>query len=72
MNLYTNKKIVSDFKGWNENAIFELSDGSRWQQKKYKYKYKYKYRPNAKIWKNGSHYYLEVDCMNEQIEVIRL
>lgn len=72
MILHKDKKIEGEFKGWNENAIFELTDGSRWQQKHYKYKYKYKYRPHAKIWKNGSRYYLEVDCIDEQIEVIKL
>ncbi len=72
MNLYKEKRIANDFNGWDGDAIFELTDGSRWQQKKYKYKYKYKHRPKAKIWKDGSRYYLEVDCMNEKIEVIRL
>lgn len=72
MDLYKDKKIEGEFNGWDGDSIFELTDGSRWQQKKYKYKYKYKYRPRVKIWKDGSHYYLEVECMNEQIEVIKL
>ncbi len=59
MTLYKDKKIENEFNGWDD-AIFELTDGSRWQQKRYKYKYKYKYRPSAKVWKDGSRYYLEV------------
>ena len=39
MELYKDKKIEDEFNGWDEDAIFELTDGSRWQQKKYKYKY---------------------------------
>lgn len=72
MTLYKDKKIEDEFNGWDGDEIFELNDGSRWQQKNYKYQYKYKYRPDAKIWKDGSRYYLEVECMNDKIEVIKL
>lgn len=72
MHLYKDKKIEGEFNGWDGDAIFELIDGSRWQQIKYKYKYRYKYRPRAKIWKDGSTYYLEVDGMSEKIEVRKL
>lgn len=72
MTLYKEKRIEDEFNGWDEDAIFELTDGSRWQQKRYKHKYKYKYRPRVKIWRDGSKYYIEVECMDEKIEVIKL
>ena len=65
-------RIVDEFNGWDDEAVFELSNGTKWKQKKYKYKYKYKYRPKAKIWKDGSRYYIEVECMNEMIEVEKI
>jgi hypothetical protein len=60
MELKYAKRIKGEFNGWDGDAIFELDNGTRWQQKKYKYKYKY--RPMAKIWKDGGRYYIEVDC----------
>lgn len=72
MKLICESKIYDEFSGWDDEQIFELSNGTKWKQNKYKYKYKYKYRPNAKIWKDGNKYYIEVDCMNEMVEVIKI
>jgi hypothetical protein len=72
MELKYDSRIEGEFKGWDGDAVFELTNGTKWQQAKYKYKYKYKYRPKAKIWKDGSRYYLEVDCMSEKLQVRRV
>lgn len=72
MELIYDSKINGEFNGWDGEQIFELSNGTKWKQRRYKYKYKYKYRPKTKIWKDGSKYYIEVDCMDEMIEVIRV
>ena len=65
-------RIDGEFNGWNGGAVFELVNGIKWKQKECKYHYHYKYRPEAKIWRDGSRYYLEVECMNEMIEVERI
>ena len=72
MQLKYDSRIAGEFNGFNGDAVFELTNGSKWQQAKYKYKYKYKHRPKAKIWKDGSRYYIEVDCMREMIQVRRV
>lgn len=72
MQLKYDSRIEGEFEGWNGDRVFELTNGSKWQQKRHKYKYRYKYRPKAKIWQDGSTHYLEVDCMNENIEVRRV
>lgn len=72
MELKKESRIVGEFNGWDGDNVYELDNGSKWQQARYKYKYKYKYRPKAKIWKDGSKYMLEVECMNEMIQVRRV
>lgn len=64
-------KLYGEFNGYHSGAIFHLSNGQLWQQKKYKYKYKYKYRPSVRIVRDGNKYYAEFDCMSEPIEVVR-
>lgn len=49
-------KIISDFRGWSGNTIFELQNGQVWKQDKYQYKYFYAYRPNVIIAKIGTHF----------------
>ncbi len=72
MELKKKTKINGEFNGWEGESVYELLDGSKWQQAKYKYKYKYKYMPNVKLWKDGSRYYLEVEGMSDKIEVQRV
>ena len=72
MELKYDSRIYGDFEGWDGDAVFELINGTKWQQTKHKYKYKYKYQPVAKIWKDGSRYFLEVDGMPDMIQVRRL
>ncbi|WAC08900.1 MAG: hypothetical protein OS130_06885 [Thermodesulfobacteriota bacterium] len=72
MELKKKSRIVGEFHGWDLDNVYELVDGSKWQQVRYKYKYKYKYRPRAKILKDGSKYMLEVEGMNEMIQVRKI
>ena len=65
-------QIEGEFTGYNGGAVFKLTNGQVWQQRKYKYKYKYKYRPKVRIFKNSGHTFMEFDCMDEPVEVIRL
>ena len=71
MDLYKESRIEGDFEGFGGDKVYELVDGSRWEQVRYKYRYRYRYRPIVKIWKDGSRFYLDVECMDEKIEVRR-
>lgn len=72
MQLRYKSRISGEFNGWDGDAIFELDNGTKWQQSRYKYTYRYRYRPQAKVWQQGGRYFLEVEGMNEMIEVHRL
>lgn len=72
MALKYESRIVGKFKGWDGDNVYELDNGTKWQQVRYKYRYRYKYRPKAKIWKDGSKYMLEVEGMKEMVQVHRV
>lgn len=64
-------KLAGAFTGFNDGAIFKLTNGQVWQQRRYRYKYKYKYRPGVKLYQQGSAWFMLFDCMDEPIEVVR-
>lgn len=64
-------KIISDFKGWSGDTLFELQNGQIWKQDKYKYQYFYAYRPNVVIVKIGSHYVMTVKSKSIQVKRIK-
>ena len=64
-------QIAGSFTGYNGGAIFRLTNGQVWQQRRYKYKYKYHYRPRVRIYQNQGRWLMECDCMDEPIEVVR-
>ena len=72
MTLYTDSKIKGAFRGWGRDMVFELANGQKWQQARYKYKYRYKYRPVARIWHDGSRFFLQVSNMEEMVQVRRV
>lgn len=72
MRVVYDSKIDDDFEGWDEDNIYELANGTRWQQVRFKFIYKYRYRPRARILEEGGRYFLEVDGMPETIEVCRV
>ena len=53
--------IATDFEGFDDDAIFEMSDGTTWQQAEYKYWYHYAYMPKAKIVEENGHLVLHVE-----------
>lgn len=70
MKLVVESQIKGAFRGWKGGTnVFQLTNGQAWKQSHYKYQYHYAYQPKAKIWQDGSTYYLEVDGMGEKIEV---
>lgn len=72
MELVVESRIDGEFEGWDGDRVFPLINGQKWQQARYKYRYRYRYMPKAKIWREGSRHYLEVDGIDEMIEVRRL
>jgi hypothetical protein len=73
MNLVINSQIEGEFTGFNDGAIFSLTNGQVWQQKRYKYMYKYAYRPKVKIYREGSKYLMQVNLSGcEPIEVAQV
>ncbi len=65
-------RIRGKFTGYRRDAIFRLSNGQVWRQRRYKYKYKYSYRPMAKLSIDGGRAFLEINGMEEPIEVVRV
>jgi hypothetical protein len=72
MDLVSESRIADEFEGWDENQVFELTNGQKWQQVQYKYRYRYMYMPRVKIWRDGSKYLLDVEGMDEMLEVRRI
>lgn len=64
-------QLLGAFSGYNDGAIFRLTNGQVWQQRRYKYKYKYKYRPHVRLYQDGGRWFMKFDCMDDKIEVVR-
>lgn len=64
-------QIAGEFTGYNDGAVFRLTNGQVWQQRRYKYKYKYKYRPHVRIYQQSGKWIAEFDCMDESIEIVQ-
>ena len=62
-------QIEDDFEGFDDEMIFELTDGSIYYQKNYKYHYYYAYRPNVKIYNTDFAKILVVDGIDDYVEV---
>jgi hypothetical protein len=65
-------QVAGAFRGYHGGAIFRLTNGQTWQQRRYKYKYKYKYRPRIRIYDEQGRKMMSFDCMDEPIEVVRV
>jgi len=66
---YKSSCIADEFEGWNEDTIYELDDGSKWELISCVHSYMYDYRPKAIIWQDGGKYFLEVDGISDKQEV---
>ena len=72
MELEYESRIVGEFAGWEGDNVYELANGTKWQQVRHKYEYRYKDQPEARIWKDGAKYLLEIEGMDEMIQVRRV
>src|SRR5262249_34519166 len=64
-------QLQGDFNGYGDGAIFRLTNGQVWQQRRFRYKYKYKYRPPVGLYQKQNRWFMEFDCMDQPIEVVR-
>jgi hypothetical protein len=63
-------QIDGEFSGFDDGAIFRLSNGQTWQQARYRYRYRYAYRPKVEIVRSGNGYVMKVPCMADEISVV--
>jgi len=62
-------QIEDEFEGFDDEMIFEFTDGSIYYQSNYKYNYFYSYRPLVKIYFNGLTKILIVDGLDDFAEI---
>lgn len=62
-------KIDGEFSGFDDSAVFRLTNGQVWQQARYRYRYHYAYRPDVRIVQQGGQHFMEVPCMGDRVEV---
>ena len=66
-------RIKGEFKGWEGETVYELTNGQIWQQSSYHYHYHYAYQPQVLIYRSGGGYKMHVKGDNDkEISVRRL
>lgn len=64
--------VDGEFKGWDGETIFKLTNGQIWQQSSYSYTYHYAYNPKVTIYKSAYGYTMMVDGVSGKINVKQL
>jgi hypothetical protein len=64
-------KVNGEFKGWDGDTKYELTNGQIWQQSRYKYKYKYAYMPKVLIYNPGGGHIMQVADTSANVRRIR-
>ena len=64
-------QINGEFKGWEGETVYMLTNGQVWQQCTYHYEYKYSYRPEAFIYSNGTGYKMQVEGTTADVRRIK-
>jgi hypothetical protein len=64
--------ISGEFRGWEGETIFKLSNGQIWQQAEYDYNYTYSYQPEVTIYEVGGGCRMKVEDEEETIMVKRI
>ena len=65
-------RIDGEFKGWDGDTVFKLTNGQVWQQAEYGYLYHYAYNPEVIIYKVDFGYEMMVKGLDKSIKVKRL
>ncbi|HZZ91239.1 MAG TPA: hypothetical protein VFE23_01685 [Usitatibacter sp.] len=61
--------LEDEFEGFDEEALFELSDGTFWVQDEYRYWYFYAYRPEVELFESAGSVKLRVTGQSESVRV---
>ncbi len=69
MDVVSESRIRDEFKGWGTLRLFELDDGTMWQQIQERDIFKFIYRPRAKVHSTEDGHLLEVEGMLENVKV---
>lgn len=62
-------QIEDEFEGFDDEMVFELTDGTVYYQSAYKYNYFYSYRPTVKVYSDGYSKIIVPDGMRDYAEV---
>lgn len=60
-------RINDEFRGWDGNSKYQLTNGQVWEQARYKYEYKYAYRPEVLIFDPGGGHIMKVAGTTAQV-----
>ncbi|WP_201617293.1 hypothetical protein [Psychrobacter immobilis] len=63
-------QINGEFKGWEGETAYTLTNGQVWQQCTYQYNYSYSYRPDVFIYSTGSGYKMKVEGTTADVKRI--
>ena len=64
-------RIDGEFKGWDGESTYTLTNGQVWQQSPYKYQYKYAYRPEVLIYPAGGGHKMKVADTEAEVRGVR-
>jgi hypothetical protein len=64
-------KIDGEFKGWEGETEYRLTNGQVWKQSAYKYEYKYAYMPDVVIFDPGSGPVMQVEGTTAKVRRVR-
>ena len=73
MDVVIEAQIKGAFGGWKRGNVFVLNQGyhKKWKQVADRHQFRNAYRPKAKLLRDGSTHYLEVEGMDDMVEVKR-
>jgi hypothetical protein len=73
MDVIIEARIKGGFRGWNKDRIYALDKGlhKKWQQVADRSQFRSAYQPRARLLRDGSKHYLEVEGMDDMVEVKR-
>ncbi|QUX92309.1 hypothetical protein CYL31_13270 [Marinomonas sp. A3A] len=64
-------QINGEFKGWEGETVYELTNGQVWQQCTYNYEYTYSYMPEALIYSVGGGYKMKVEGTSADVRRVK-
>ena len=64
-------QINGDFKGWEGETEYQLTNGQVWKQSTYNYEYTYSYMPEVLIYSAGGGYRMRVEGTSADVRQIK-